>query len=71
MPSSVQGDFFNVNLQQICPIIFKTYKLVSKIELEVTFYIKKKIIALKLPYISLYFSFAERYRILNPYHTTH
>lgn len=71
MPSGVQGDFFNVNLkQQICPIIFKTYKLVSKIELEVTFYIKK-IIALKLPYISLYFSFAERYRILNPYHTTH
>lgn len=60
MPSGVQGDFFNVNLQQICPIIFKTYKLVSKIELEVTFYIKKKIIALKLPYISLYFSFAER-----------
>lgn len=43
MPSGVQGDFFNVNLQQICPIIFKTYKLVSKIELEVTFYIKKKL----------------------------
>lgn len=64
MPSSVQGDFFNVNLQQICPIIFKTYKLVSKIELEVTFYIKKKL-------SPLYFSFAERYRILNPYHTTH